>query len=206
MTGQFRKPEDATAFRAAISQWQLAARTEVKRYSSLPSSMFDACDPTLEARLTESVEALMHFLHQPEAEALAKNNSSEHIEMRAESVLPEELAKLPQQVRGEEPEVNLESGVSAEYLSLLIDACTTGDDATQEASRALLQQDFAVAINSDLHEATKAMMQCLQDLDANEQEDADQANHDRFTELCSAIAASVIVESHTENHPEREPQ
>lgn len=148
----------------------------------------------------------MHFLHQPEAEALAKKNSSEHIAMRVETVLPEELAKLPQLVHGEEPEVNLESGVSAEYLSLLIDACTTGDDATQEASRALLQDDFAVAINSDLHEATKALVQCLSDLTDNEQEYADQANHDRLTELCSAIAATVIVESRTDNHPEREPQ
>ncbi|MGK0300930.1 MAG: hypothetical protein ACI89X_001804 [Planctomycetota bacterium] len=71
MTGQFRT-EDPTAFREAISQWQLAARTEVKRSSSLPSSMFDACDPMLEARLAESVEAMMHCLHEPNAAALPR--------------------------------------------------------------------------------------------------------------------------------------
>ena len=168
--------------------------------------MFDACDPTLEARLAESVEAMMHCLHQPEAEALAKNKSSEHIEMRVETVMPEELAKLPQQIHGEEPEIDLESGVSAEYLSLLIDACTTGDDATQEASRALLQQDFAVATNSNLQEATKGLVQCLQELDENKHEDAEQATHGRLIELCSAIAASVIIESHTANHPEHDSQ
>ncbi len=206
MTGKFRRPENATTFRAAISQWQLAARTEVKRYSSLPSSMFGACDPTLEARLAESVEAMMHCLHQPEAAALAKSKPSEDIEMRVETVTPEELAKLPQQLQGEEPPIDLDSGVSAEYLSLLIDACTTGDDATQEASRALLQEDFAVATNSNLHEATKALVQCLQELDEEDREDAGHDTHDRLNELCSAIAASVIVEGHAANHPENESQ
>jgi hypothetical protein len=201
MTGQFRT-EDATAFREAISQWQLAARTEVKRSSSLPSSMFDACDPMLEARLAESVEAMMYCLHKPEALALSLANkiAGEQVEMRVETVTPEELARLPLHIRGDDQELDLEGGVAAEYLSLLVDACTTGDEATQAASRALLQQDFAVAATSDLQNATQAMVQCLQDLSGVDQDEADEATQARLAELCGAIAASVIVASHDENH------
>lgn len=169
--------------------------------------MFDACDPMLEARLAESVEAMMNCLHKPEAAALAeqsKQGSGEQLEMRVETVTSEELARLPLQVCGEDQELDLEGGVSAEYLSLLVDACTTGDDATQAASRALLQQDFAVAATSDLQHTTEALLQCLQDLAGNQQNGADEATHDRRAELCSAIAASIIVVSHDESHGEPE--
>ena len=202
MTGPFRQPDDATAFREAISQWQLAARTEVKRSSSLPSSMFDACDPMLEARLAESVEAMMHCLHEPEAAALAAKSAGELLEMRVETVSPDEIAKLPQTINHGEGELDLEGGISAEYLSLLVDACTTGDEATQAASRALLHQDFAVAANSDLQQATDALFLCLQELSGNGAGEADQDTQDRLTELCSAIAASVIIDTHSNSEPE----
>lgn len=142
----------------------------------------------------------MHCLHEPNAAALTKNSSAEHLEMRIETVTEDELAKLPQQIASidHELDLDLEGGVSAEYLSLLIDACTTGDAATQEASRALLNRDFAVAANSDLHEATRALIQCLQELSGEEQEEVADGTHDRLAELCSAIAASVIIESHGE--------
>ena len=141
--------------------------------------MFDACDPMLEARLAESVDAMMLCLHQPEAEALAQRNADGPVEMRVETVTAEELER------------SNEGGVSAEYLSLLIDTCTTGDEATQAAARALLFQDFAVAANADLQQATEALVQCLEELNGT---DADGPTHDRLAELCSAIAASVILE------------
>ncbi len=153
--------------------------------------MFDACDPMLEARLAESVDAMMLCLHQPEAEALAQRNADGPVEMRVETVTAEELANLPQLMAGEQQELDLEGGVSAEYLSLLIDTCTTGDEATQAAARALLFQDFAVAANADLQQATEALVQCLEELNGT---DADGPTHDRLAELCSAIAASVILE------------
>ncbi len=183
-------------FRAAISQWQLAARTDVKRASSLPSSMFDECDPMLEARLAESVEAMMHCLHQPEATALAKINANEDAEIRTEKVEIDELRKLPTMVPREPVQLDLESGISAEYLSLLIDTCTTGDESSQAAARDLLEQDFAIAANQDLETATQVLAACL-----NELEFVDQHNDEtqrRLTELCGAIAASVILESDSE--------
>ena len=90
----------------------------------------------------------------------------------------------------------LESGISAEYLSLLIDTCTTGDESSQAAARDLLEQDFAIAANQDLETATQVLAACL-----NELEFVDQHNDEtqrRLTELCGAIAASVILESDSE--------
>lgn len=199
MTGRSRTPADATAFREVISQWQLAARTEVKKSSSLPSSMFDASDPMLEARLTETVEAMMQLLHEPEAAALAKEASGEHLEMRVEHVSDEELQKLPSLIRKDLANADLDDKISSEYLNVLIDTCTTGDTPTQAAARELLQQDFAVAADSDLDDATHALFSCMQQvLGATCDDEADVL---QLSELCGAIAATVVV--HTADAEER---
>ena len=158
--------------------------------------MFDECDPMLEARLAESVEAMMHCLHQPEAAALAKINANEHSEMRTETVDMDELKHLPGRVPKESLQLDLESGISAEYLSLLIDTCTTGDEPSQAAARDLLEQDFAIAANQDLATATETLAECLNDLDAVDSDDDETQR--RLNELCGAIAASVIIESDVE--------
>ena len=199
MTGRSRTPDDATAFREVISQWQLAARTEVKKASSLPSSMFDASDPMLEARLAETVEAMMQLLHEPEAAALAKNASGEHLEMRVEHVSDEELQKLPTLIRQDLANADLDDHISSEYLNLLIDTCTTGDAPTQTAARELLQQDFAVASNSDLDDAARALFSCMQQVlgtDCQDEED-----EQRLSELCGAIAATVVVRASRPEEP-----
>ena len=162
--------------------------------------MFDACDPMLEARLAESVEAMMHCLHQPattaaEAESAAKGPADPK-QMRVETVNPDELRQLPRLVSSTCEELDLESGVSGEYLSVLVDTCTTGDEPTQAAARALLRQDFAVEANADLQVATDALFHCLQEIMGDAE--SDQGTHNRLSELCSAIAASVIIETHAE--------
>lgn len=180
--------DNTREYKEAISQWQLAARTEVKKSSSLPSSMFDTRDPMLEACLADSVATLMHCLHEPEAAALAESTNHQ-TDLRVETVTPEELQKLPRSVRTDHNHLDLESGISAEYLSLLIDTCTTGDDATKEAARDLLLRDFAVEAKADLHDATQAVFECLKKVMATDEE-----GQERIAELCSAIAASVVVD------------
>jgi len=191
MNGRSRTPDDATAFREVISQWQLAARTEVKKASSLPSSMFDASDPMLEARLAETVEAMMQLLHEPEAAALARKASGEHLEMRVEQVSDEELRALPTLIRQDLADADLDDHLSSEYLNLLIDSCTTGDDPTRQGARELLARDFSVESHADLDAATQALFRCMQQLldDAGASTDDER----RLAELCGAIAATVVV-------------
>ncbi|MFN3241288.1 MAG: hypothetical protein ACE37K_07205 [Planctomycetota bacterium] len=199
MNGRSRTPDDATAFREVVSQWLLAARTEVKKASSLPSSMFDASDPMLEARLAETVEAMMQLLHEPEAAALARQASGEHLELRAEHVSDEELRALPHHIRHDLDEADLEDHVSSEYLNLLIDTCTTGDAPTQAAARALLAQDFDVASTSDLDAATQELFHCMQRVIGAA--GADEADERRLAELCEAIAATVVVAANQPEEP-----
>ena len=94
MTGRSHNNTDAREYQEAISQWQLAARTEVKKFSSLPSAMFDTCDPMLEACLADPAERMMHRLHEPETQALAESAQIQQIELRVEKVTSEELRDL----------------------------------------------------------------------------------------------------------------
>lgn len=188
MKGRPKRNDDTRDYKAAISQWQLAARTEVKRSSSLPSSMFDTRDPMLEACLADSVDTLMQCLHEPEAAAVAPATNNE-ADQRVETVTQEELQQLPHLISLDHDQLDLENGVSAEYLSLLIDTCTTGDEPTKAAARDLLLRDFSVEAKANLQQATQAVFSCLQRV-----LNTDVATHERMAELCSAIAASVIVD------------
>lgn len=191
MADRAHRPDDPTAFREAISQWQLAARTEVKKASSLPSSMFDAADPMVEARLQETVEAMMQVLHQPNEAARKERASGEHLEQRGEQVGEDELRSLPKRVRRDLQSADLDDHVSSEYLNLLIDACTTGDAPTRQAARELLAQDFAVAASADLDVAAEALSACLRDVVGARCDDDEDLR--RLEELCGAIAATVVV-------------
>ncbi len=192
MTGRADRTSDAREYQEAIAQWHLAARTEVKKSSSLPSAMFDTRDPMLEARLAGSVEVMMRCLHKPEATALLEQTLDQESEIRVERVTLEELLELPAAIQEEHVKLDVESGLSAEYLSLLIDTCTTGDEATQTAARDLLLRDFSVEANADLHHATQAVFASIQSVLADGSSGDD--THERMAELCSAIAASVIVD------------
>jgi len=192
MKGRPQRNNDTREYKEAISQWQLAARTEVKKSSSLPSSMFDTRDPMLEACLADSVDRMMHCLHEPETTKVDQADPRES-DLRVEKVTQEELQQLPRSFSTAHDHLDLEAGMSAEYLSLLIDTCTTGDEPTQAAARELLQRDFSVAAKSALHDATQAVFACLQKV-ANTEAEA----HERMAELCSAIAASVIVDDSVE--------
>lgn len=50
------------SFQEAIAHWALDLQTQLKKTSSLPTAMFDACDPMLEARLCEATEGMFQRL------------------------------------------------------------------------------------------------------------------------------------------------
>ena len=186
-------PDDPTAFREAISDWQLSARTEVKKASSLPSSVFDAADPMVEARLAETVDAMMQLLHQPSADALRKHASGEHLDQRAEQVAEAELRELPNKVPRGRGDNDLEDGVSPEYLNVLIDACTSGEPESRRTARTLLAQDFAVPANADLSQFTRTLAERLRSVDGPLGRDDEELH--QLDELCRAIAATVVIKA-----------
>lgn len=193
MADRRRTHRDATPFREAISQWQLAARTEVKRASSLPSSMFDAADGMVEARLTETVEAMLQLLQHAPAAPNRRRASGEHLEQRAEQVSQDELRALPTAFGEDTVDVDLDEHVAAEYFNLLVEVWRTGDDTTAAQARERLLADFPADAAGDLDAATAAIAQSLRGL-AGGSADAN-ADLQGIERLCAAVAAAARLRS-----------
>lgn len=140
-----QRPDEPTDFRAAIAQWRLALRTEVKRCSSLPSSMFDACDPALETHLASTAEAmLMALLVSPSlTDASASPGRSSQLQPRQERIASDELRQLPNLVaKGGPAEVSLDAGLDEEFLAILSELVCTDAGPHVERAIDLLQQQF----------------------------------------------------------------
>jgi hypothetical protein len=128
-------------FRSAIADWQLQLQTELKKASSLPTAMFDASDPMLEARLAESTEALFRrLLDQP----MPETESNPIGDRKLEHVATEELAALIVRV-AQAPTMptelpRLEEHRDDEFLAILGDTCLRGPEPQQQRARQVLQQ------------------------------------------------------------------
>jgi hypothetical protein len=171
------------AFGEAVAQWRLALRTEVKRASSLPTSMFDACDPMLETRLAETTEAMLALLHEPD-QTLAQ--PTEPGEKRLEQVAAAELAALPNRIRSDHQGAaspDVDTHLDVEYLGILTDTCSTADGDARAGAAALLVRDFGIAPDTDLERATRELATGLQDTLQPETLDA----------VCRRIAAAVAL-------------
>lgn len=177
------------AFGEAVAQWRLALRTEVKRASSLPTSMFDACDPMLETRLAETTEAMLALLHEPD-QAIAQ--PAENGEKRLEQVAAAELAALPNRIRGtgvaEAAPLDVDGGLEAEYLGILTDTCTTADGEARAGANSLLARDFGIAPDIDLDRATRELADSLLGSLRAESIDA----------VCRRVAAAVALATERE--------
>lgn len=128
-------------FRSAIADWQLQLQTELKKASSLPTAMFDASDPMLEARLAESTESLFRrLLDQPMPESAASPVG----ERKLEHVATHELAALIAMVARAEPVATatprLDEHRDDEFLAILGDTCLRGPEPQQQRARQALQQ------------------------------------------------------------------
>lgn len=171
----------------AIAHWRLALHTEVKRSSSLPTAMFDACDPTLESRLVATAEAMLAQLQDP---APTVATGDEHAEQRLETVTADELRALPRQIGTDFAPLDLLSGLSAEYLGTLADTCCRANGVPQRRAVELLSRDFAVGPAADLDQLTKLL---AQQTDAALGADARATSGEELAATCQRIAAAVIL-------------
>lgn len=138
-------------YRAAIAQWRLALRTEVKRCSSLPSSMFDACDPALETHLAATAEAVLISLLATEATP-DEHAPGEAQEQRRERVSLDELRRLPQVFATMGTDApDFEAGLQSEYLAILKDLCCTAAGEPLLQAVELLERDFGLSDLDELH-------------------------------------------------------
>jgi len=187
------KPPDVPAYGEAVAQWRLQLRTEVKRASSLPTSMFDACDPMLETRLAETTEAMLARLHEPDAAVASPQKDGEK---RLEQVADDELARLPGRLgdgRDARP-IGLDDDLVAEYLGVLTDTCTTATGAARHGALQLLVRDFGIEPTADLASSARHIATALQETSTPE-----------LDQVCARIAAAIAVALQQQEQPPAEP-
>lgn len=177
-------------FREAVAQWRLNLRTEVKKASSLPSAMFDACDPMLETRLAESAEAMLACLQEP-ADHL--RDPGDRADKRLEHVAAAELRALPQRIGAIDDErLDLRTGLSSEYLGILIDTACLGVGPARHGALQLLQRDFDVQPGSDAAALADLLARQVHDVVAD---DAAQPVPDaeQVTLACQRLLAALAL-------------
>ncbi|MBL8752802.1 MAG: hypothetical protein JNK15_05830 [Planctomycetes bacterium] len=135
---------DATAsYPTALAQHQLDLRTEVKRSSALPSSVFAAFDPMVESLLAETAESMLSRLQEPPPETTTP--PPEGADKRLETVAMAELMALPARIAAGGPiDLHLDAGLAGEYLAVLTDACGCGHEPTAKHATTLLHRDFGI--------------------------------------------------------------
>jgi hypothetical protein len=171
-------------FPEAVAQWRLAMRTEVKRTSSLPSSMFDACDPMLEMRLAETTEAMLGCLqdgagavyHEP------RGGGDRHVE----TVDAHELRALPPQLASDGDVVDLDAGLTGEAVVVLADTCCSGDAAAAASAVNVLRTQCGIDATAGPASAAAVLMPLLQ-----QAIDGSGPAAERLAEVCERIAAMV---------------
>lgn len=128
-------------YREALAQWRLDVRTQCKRVSSLPTTMFDATDPMLEMRLAEVTETMLHELRSPDI----RHMDPEMEDLRLEPIDDTELRLLPERFRSRDTgQVDLLSHLADEYLGILADACQDDDPMLRRQAAGHLTHDFGV--------------------------------------------------------------
>ncbi|MBK8099716.1 MAG: hypothetical protein IPK26_21630 [Planctomycetes bacterium] len=179
-------------FEEAIARWHLHVQTEVKRSSSLPTAMFDACDPNLEARLADATERIFGLLldHRvPPAVAMLPEE-----QLHLELVEERELRGLVQRLRADHgtPPPTLDDGLRDEYLSVLADLCCNGEPTTRRDAARRLRRDFALADVDDLEHLTgaltNALRRCTTTASADEAERIERLCHDIARATTAALA------------------
>ena len=191
-------PQQGQSFLEAIAHWRLAMHTEVKRASSLPTAMFDACDPMLESRLVESVEAMFGQLQDP-APQVAKGDDD--TEQRLETVTHDELRALPALLAAPVPRLDLLAGLGAEYLAMLADTCCLATGTPQRRAVELLCRDFAVAPAGGIDQLTKLLDELVEEVVAGQ---ARPSTDEELATTCKRVAAAVTL--HAPVGPARSPQ
>ena len=114
-------------------------------------------------------------------------------------LVPALFPPVPIRDRLRDDAADLDDRISAEYLNVLIDACTTGDAPVRRAARELLSKDFDVAVDHDLRAATDSLADCLA---RHASAGATDTHGGRsLEELCAAIAATVVDRADADEEP-----
>jgi hypothetical protein len=183
--------EPADDFRDAIAEWRLGLRTEVKKTSSLPSAMFDACDPMLETRLAESAQAMLAKL-QPLAPS-ADTVDTALVAKRLEKVTPDDMRRLPQRIAEMQvAPVDLESGLLPEYLGILADTCCHATGLAQLGAARLLERDFGLSPSTDLDTLTEMLARQVRESPELFAKAACYRDED-LALACQRVAAALVV-------------
>jgi hypothetical protein len=196
MSGERPEPR-REHFQEAIAHWQLRLQTEVKKASSLPTAMFDACDPMLEAKLAEATEGIFTWLLNqcpPAGDRLPEEDK--RLEQVSTAELAQLAAMLAQQPATDEPV--LDDGQQAEYLGILADACSTGDPVVQAHAARHLQRDFPLARTDAEHDLAAALFEQVRTLLAGGAVD------DATIERTSACIAAVVLRALDRDAPPQE--
>lgn len=183
------RDKDGEHFETAIARYQLDVQTQLKRSTSLPSAMFDAADPMLEARLCEATEGIFQQL----LEYDVANQGGAAGEQRLETVSRDELARtLQAAVAGDfaDAEVpSLTEHAQEEFLALLAEAVARSTGAPQQhAAKLLWAQGHGAEQEMEL--LMHAFAERLGHVD--ETGDASPDDEARLGELCQRVAAAVV--------------
>lgn len=185
------KPTNASqdGFREAIARWRLDLRTEVKKSSSLPTAMFDACDPMLETRLAETARSMLERLQGQEAAP----TDSQGAEKRLERVTPADLRKLPAQIAAMQPApLDLEAGLLTEYLGILADTCCHATGTPLEGAARLLARDFGLSATNDAQALTELLGRELREAPEMFAK-APAYSDDQLALACQRVAAALAI-------------
>ena len=193
--GQQPGPRGAN-FEEAIAHHRLELHTELKKTTSLPSAMFDASDPMLEARLCEATESIFRCL----LELDTPDDDKEAGEQRLEGVTPAELHELLCTAAGEmsgDDVPALEDGLAREFAVILADTCSRGYGVASKQAAALLRRDSSSMLH-DLTELTRAVA-------ARVSGDEPVADPKTFDALCHRVATAILhsVYSSTDQDEDR---
>ncbi len=193
--GKARTASDSANFHEAIAQWRLNLRTEVKRSSSLPTAMFDACDPMLETRLAESAEAMLACLQEPEAHVAGEPLPV--AERRIENVGTDEVLALIQRLGPATEPPDLEAILQNEYFSILADACCSADTRVRQSAARLLRRDFALSAPTHLPQLASMLATQLEAATDGGAHGAP-AEDNRIDTTCQAIVAALAADHDAE--------
>jgi len=178
-------------FTAAIAHHHLTLQTELKRSTSLPSAMFDANDPMLEARLCEATEGIFRrLLEHDTAPAPAPGG-----EVRLENVTPAELAALlcaaHQGAFAADRAPDLQEHADAEFAALIAEICARSHGAPQQRAADLLRgaRPAGAATPADLDALTHELAARLGHAAAAGDDDAAAAG---LLAICRQLAATVL--------------
>ncbi|GAB4149110.1 MAG: hypothetical protein Fur0037_17430 [Planctomycetota bacterium] len=172
-----------------VAAWQLSVHTAVKKTSTLPTAMFDACDPMLEARLCEAADTMFRYLLAGESPASVRDDPSM---LRMEHVSQQELRAMMRAFDEEflMPPERLDpvEGTDRETIAILADCCCSGDEAVRENAARHLLRGFADGCEGDPMTLARELIQLL-DLGGKKGSAPDAASIER---KCHEIAAAVL--------------